>query len=128
VNQELENTDLGILPYSSDEQSASGAIRDLLSHGIPVIASDIAAFMDIARSTNAIKIFRRNDLDSLKTKLFDALSNYSELSQAALEYCRQSSYQNLAQAILSQGNYPFMPFNNSCSTASTASYDVLSTV
>lgn len=100
IAAELKKTDIAVLPYLSEELSASGAIRELLSHGLPIVASDVPAFSDMAQHTQAVKIFKRNDLDSLKTELHNALSNYSAMSKEAIDFCLAHSYESLALRML----------------------------
>lgn len=100
IAAELKKTDIAVLPYLSEELSASGAIRELLAHGLPVVASDVPAFIDMAQKTEAVRIFKKNDLDSLKTELDKALLDYPTMNQEALKYCREHSYEKLAANML----------------------------
>lgn len=99
IAAELGKTDIAVLPYLSEELSASGAVRELLSHGLPVVASDVPAFIDMAQKTGAVKIFKRDSLESLKSELQNALSAYSFMSNEALKYCLAHGYENLAAKI-----------------------------
>ena len=101
VSQYLSKVDLAVLPYIGADVSASGAIRELLANGLPVIASAVPAFLDVAKSTDAVKIFDLNDLESFKTAMHSLLASYSSLSKEALNYCQRYPFEKLATSILS---------------------------
>ena len=68
VGQQLSNVDVAVLPYIGEDVSASGAIRELFSYGIPVLASDVPAFLYIGKKTKALSIFDRNDFGIIRKR------------------------------------------------------------
>ncbi len=93
-------SDLAIFPYHRVVQS--GAIFHPLAYGVPVLASDIGGFREMARY-DCLKLFRRGDQRDLEEKMILLLSSPAlrrELSIKARKYCEQSSVQILSKRLL----------------------------
>jgi glycosyltransferase involved in cell wall biosynthesis len=79
----FRDASLAIMPYTSSAGS-SGVTHLAAQYGVPVIASDIPDFHELAEHEGiAIRFFKLGDVDSLVGQLLSALSSPDELKQMA---------------------------------------------
>jgi glycosyltransferase involved in cell wall biosynthesis len=79
----FRDASLAVMPYTSSAGS-SGVTHLAAQYGVPVIASDIQDFRELAESENiSIRFFKLGDLDNLVKQMFATLSSPDDLMQMA---------------------------------------------
>ncbi|HEV8435612.1 MAG TPA: glycosyltransferase family 4 protein [Thermoanaerobaculia bacterium] len=97
VADAMEAADIALVPHTQATNSYSVTLP--LSHGRPVLASDLACFREMAQRGDCVELFRSGDRHDFLRRLTALLENPErrrELSANALRYTERFGWPNVA--------------------------------
>lgn len=99
VIKELSQCDLIVLPYSDyfNKKAISGAGRDCLATGVPVLVTDTTFFSDL--NDEVVKIPTNNKDDIIKgiLDIDKDVNKRKELAEKGIDFVKRNSWDNIAQ-------------------------------
>lgn len=99
VGERLSTCDLIVLPYDSNLESASGAIRDVLGLSVPILTTDVSTFTDVSDFVFKVPTNHPFDLASEILKLYEDEQFRASKMQKQTDYVHEHSWGVVASRI-----------------------------
>ncbi len=99
VWRRLQSCDLIVLPYDSNLESASGAIRDVLGTGVPILTTAISTFTDVEDIVFQTPTNHPFDLAKAIMKIYGDLDYRRSKHHEQMKYVEALSWKNAGNRI-----------------------------
>jgi glycosyltransferase involved in cell wall biosynthesis len=102
IHQYMEKCDVIVAPYLPVNLSSSGAITHAISSGIPVIASNINAFIELYKEAECFYPIDYNSPEQLAAALIDLPKNVhlrNKLISASRSITEKHSWENMVKSL-----------------------------